>query len=668
MFKLSHSKNINFARIAAKSLDLFNSVPAVKRRKKIQRAFFVLKYFGYGIIGLGILLLVIFGTSLGNFFNVYRQALAGRDNLEQAVDLIQSGRDFSAAAEFSARAENNFQAVRTDLEEAGVGFFVSRLPFVQNEITDLIYLARTAEILSKTLNQGAVLGQSVAVTLDKAGNTGFSSLTVEEKKEVLRLIYQSGPELNGLSAGLDLAYLNLEQVNLSPWFFPVQGRAEKLKLQIRTARDFMSRLTPLSQILPTLLGYPEKGEFLLILNNSAELRPGGGRPTVYGIAETANGDLAALHTAAVSSLDKAAQNKLNIKPPASLAENLGVNRWLLGTAGWSPDWPAAAARIEWLYGREREFSSTLADNFAGEFTGVITLNPEFIVDLMRLVGPVTVGGSEYNQDNFILLLREGENDPAVLADKEIVGRVLNELKIKLFSLPLDYWLETVDIMEENILEKNILLFFNQPPLQDLAVDFGLAGEIKQTAGDYLMVVDANLTGAAVDESVSKNISYSLNQNANGLFGRLKVNYAYGHNLTGPDISYRTYTRVYVPAGSQLVKAEGFSAPAAASGSEAGKTFFGGQIAVAPGEIASLYLEYKLPLELAERLNSGVYDLYIQRQPGSRMAGLTVDLNTDNRIESYRPTGFYADRLDQDRIRWITGLETDKAFGIATDAR
>jgi len=207
-----------------------------------------------------------------------------------------------------------------------------------------------------------------------------------------------------------------------------------------------------------------------------------------------------------------------------------------------------------------------------------------------------------------------------------------------------------------------VIYLADASAQDLIRQDGLAGEVKNTNGDYLMVVDANLTGLKMDQAVNRSIDYRLEQSYNGLFGKLKVIYAHRGGADEKAASYKTYTRVYLPLGSELIKAEGLSQGQAEVTNELGKTCFGAFISIEPGKIGSLYFEYKLPYETSQLTGLGAYELLIQKQPGNDIKELTVDLRFINPVKSYDPTGFNVIRLNN-QIKWQTDLKTDREFKV-----
>lgn len=678
MFKLSKSNDINLAKLSEGAENFFSFVPAIKRRRRRRKILIFFKYFFSFVFVAFFLVLISSSVSFLSGVRVYKNVSAGKDNLTQAVSLMRNSY-FAESLILSAKAENNFFLASEDLQIVKSGFFVQFIPALSYQFDDLEYLTKTAEILSRTARQIGTIGEELNfLSSEQKENYNFSNLSGEKKEKILKLIYESGPELNGLKANLDLAYFNLDKVRFRGILRPFKDKISEFKIQLEEGRSLISKIMPMMEFLSPLAGYPRETNFLVLLQNNDELRPTGGFLGTYGILKIKNGEIIRFDTHDIYHLDMPVKDKINISPPEPLKEYLGIDKWFMRDANWSPDWPTSAKKIAWFYEKENLLLSPKdqINNFTGKFDGLIGLTPKFITSLLDITGPIFIRGEEYNKDNFHELLQyKVEVDYVNLGvpawqRKEIIGQIARELKIKLFNLPFGRWREVIDVISENILRKDIIVFFEDKQWQSLAKNLGWAGEIKNTEGDYLMVVDANLASFKTDAIMNKSLGYRVEQTADGLLAKLKINYAHHGGFDWRTTRYRTYVRVYVPAGSKLIKAESAvgkvqinEGEKSINFSEASKTSFEAFISVEPGAIGSLYCEYKLPANLSELAKSGFYSLYIQKQPGRETEELAVDLKVDNSIKLYNPIGFFAEKIGENRIKWKTSLDTDKVFKI-----
>jgi len=128
--------------------------------------------------------------------------------------------------------------------------------------------------------------------------------------------------------------------------------------------------------------------------------------------------------------------------------------------------------------------------------------------------------------------------------------------------------------------------------------------------------------------------------------------------------YRTYTRIYVPAGSELISVTGNMAndkildPKRHPGTvdtadEFGRRSFGTFIAVEPGETRDLVFAYRLPETIASAAQAGIYSLLVQKEPGIGAVPLTLSLDFGKRVARATPP--------EEQSQW-----GDNLYNISTD--
>lgn len=655
MFYLSKSKHINFS-------VLIDRIPLLKQRRRIRRVFKILKA---GAIAAGILLLVLLFFLSARIFSVkriYDQALAGQANLELAVNLIKKN-DFNSAVVSSRIAADDFNLSLNELSRLKENYFISNLPWALSQLNEAESLLACAKFLSKAVSGGALFGQNLQALSGGDKKLNLANLETEEKKKFLSKIYESAPELNGVKADLDLAWLNLSQVKARGLLAPFKGWIEQAGGHINQVKSILAQAVPLAQLIPALAGYPDKSAFLVMLENNDELRPSGGFLGTYGILRTNNGEITDFYTDDIYHLDMPAQSKMNVEPPAPIKKYLNSG-WYLRDANWSPDWPAAARQIEWFYQMESRLNPQ-ADKISS-FSGVIALTPKLIIDFLAVTGPVVIEGQSYDKNNFQDLLQyrveKGFEQLGVAKwqRKQVIGELAKELKKRIFALPPGKWPAIIAALADNLASKNLLLYFSDQQLEKIAVDSGWAGEIKNYSGDYLMAVDANLGALKTDAVMSRGLEYKVAQSANGFFSQLILSYANNGRPDWKTTTYKSYTRIYVPLGSQLIGVSGYAPGQIDTGSEAGKTWFGFYLTVEPVKINRLAIKYKLPSSIFPAKS---YSLYLQKQPGKEINQVKVDLSFDNDIKSYSPNSLSTQKVGPAELKWEGDLSIDRDFEV-----
>ena len=137
--------------------------------------------------------------------------------------------------------------------------------------------------------------------------------------------------------------------------------------------------------------------------------------------------------------------------------------------------------------------------------------------------------------------------------------------------------------------------------------------------------------------------------------------------------YRTYTRIYVPLGSELISSEGSLAndklknPDLNPGTvdvteELDLTVFGTFTSIEPGETRTLSFEYQLPDSVTEAIDQDLYQLEVIKQIGAADHNLNLEFDFDKTIKAAYP-GEEPDQFGDDLYRLSTKLDQDMQVTI-----
>jgi hypothetical protein len=367
-------------------------------------------------------------------------------------------------------------------------------------------------------------------------------------------------------------------------------------------------------------------------------------------------------------------------PPAPLERYLGVDAWFFRDANWSPDFPTSAERMLDTYTREIQ----MASSSPGEMpNAVIALEPGLFRELLRFTGPITVQGMTFTADNFFDQLEyeveQGflkRNIP--LAERKGVLLALGaSLQERLFALPVSQVPVLIDIVSRAVQRKQIMVYARDSEALAILDARGWTARAKETRGDFLWTVDANLAALKTDGVMQKQVTYTAHPDKDGRYvATVALQYKNTNRMiTWRYTRYRSYTRVYVPEGSEFIRAEGamendrhVSGGRTVPGQvdvmhELGKTVFGAFWAVEPGETRTLSFTYRLPPTVSEAIRSGEYHLDWPKQAGADQTELTLDLNFGKNIVSATPPED-ADQWGDARYRYQTDSLEDRIFNVS----
>ena len=668
MFEQKNKKNIDFSRISDKGHEIVNEIPFVKKRRRFKLGLRLLKS-GF-FISFVFLLFLLFFVILNVFQlkKAYTSLTDGKDQLFQSVEYTKKG-NYKLAYTFSNEAAKNFRKANDVFEGYLNKKYISLIPTIKTQISDIRNLVSSVQVLSSAMSKITKIaaGYKEIATNDKS----YTDLSEQEKYSILKLLYESGPEINGIKANVDLAVFHLEKLHYSGLLKFFETEVKEYEQKLIYFQPLIEKAVPMLQVLPSLLGYPSESTFLVLLQNSDELRPTGGFLGTYGILQNKNGDIKRFDTHDIYHMDMPVKDSLSVEPPKPLKKYLGVPKWFMRDANWSPDWPTAAKQIEWFFYKEDELLTgrNRINNFTGEFDGVIAISPDYIIELLKFTGPMIVDGQSYNEENFMDLLQykveRGYIQLGVPAweRKEVIGEVSKNLKLDLLGKSVNDLLQISAITNDSLNKKNILFYFKDKELQSISEDFNWAGVVKDTRGDYIYVVDANMAALKTDAVIKRTMEYKVEQDVGGLFSRLNISYAHNGSFDWKTTRYRTYTRIYLPDDVNVLNVEGLAVGEEYEVyKEFDKTVEAGFFSLEPGEIGSIKLYYKLPENILQQLKDSSYSLLIQKQSGKEVEPLNVNLHFMKNIKEYLPTGFFVNK-ENETLKWETDLQTDREFSV-----
>lgn len=574
---------------------------------------------------------------------------------QSAVTHIQNAKTEMEQAQQQLVAQN-FEEGRENLNEASSEINKARkifdsfswlkiVPVARTQYYAISYVFDSVDHLIAGVRTLTDVGESVLKPLQSTEANNIDSISVEERQQILQALIDAKPKIESVQEEFDIAAELIEKIPQRGLLASVRTSIEPIQEQVPALQETAQQLVPLSQSLPSFLGYPEQKEYLLLFQNNTELRPTGGFIGTYGIIKMRDGEIISVESDNVYNLDDAAlKNGLSIEPPSPLFQYNGVKKWFLRDSNWSPDFPTSAQKALEFYGLEGG-SETNID-------GVIAIDPSFIASLLEISGPTTVRGITFTSENFVDKLQEhvtqGFQSQGIESPdrKDIIGELGDELMKSIFSLKKSRWPELFLALEKNLGEKHILLWMENQELQEVLASQGWDGHIEQDMNRQdIMIIDANLASLKTDPAVGRNTKYKIFEDDRGYQITVERTYTNTGKLTWKTTRYRTYARVYVPQGSELLSSSGKMVDCKNGDEgpintqdELGHTVYAFFVCVEPGESKTVTLSYRLP---PDRFNQKLYKEYMPitfvKQPGTPGDTIQLEYQSLKNIDRVEPT-------------------------------
>ncbi len=447
--------------------------------------------------------------------------------------------------------------------------------------------------------------------------------------------------------------------------------AAQLPLVTETVESFVE----LSGVAEEILGANGVKRYILVFQNNTEMRATGGFMGSFAEVKVHDGVIEHLNIPGGGTYDLQGILQDNYISPKPL--QLLSARWEFQDANWFPDFPSSARQIIQFYESAGQPS----------VDGVVAVNATYVADLLKLLGPIDMPeyGRLIDSENFIFEAQkivELEYDKEENRPKAFIGDLAPKLLDRALEQSSENFLDYLDAFAEGLVERDIQLYFSDDNIQQQILEEGWGGAVRQTPDDYLMLVNTNLGGGKTDGVIEEDVHVDVNITENGTVENTVTIKRTHHGLKTAlfsGVNNVNYTRLYVPKGSELLSASGFSIPAdtlfdipdedwivdddlyfaatretthkesqTAITEESGKTVFGNWVQTKPGTTSETIFTYRLPFKVSTNEKEGWeikmkellnipqtqrYTLTVQKQSGivDRMTNVSVHLPAEKDV-------------------------------------
>lgn len=393
----------------------------------------------------------------------------------------------------------------------------------------------------------------------------------------------------------------------------VTGLSEKLAL----LDDLVVKAKAVSILLPKLVALDGTKNYLVLLQNNMELRPGGGFIGSFAKVSFERGKLKKLDVNDIYAID--GQLSIHVEPPKEIKEDLGQNNWYLRDSNWESDFPTGARQAQWFYAKE-----------TGErVAGVVALDISAMEELLPVIGPLDLADYKEKitaENLFERAITHAELSffPGSQAKKSFLTALSNQLFNKIFFLPQNNWPGIISALGKSLDEKHISIYLDDPRLFSYLGSQGWTHSLPRPSdqeGDFLSLVEANLGANKVNYYLDRTYNLETTVGKEGeVKQRMRVSYT---NRSPSDVfpggRYKNRMRVYLPFGAKLTKAlwgESDITKNVTGFVDYGRSGYSMLLELAPKEQKTLVLDYSVPVKLEFKDGKANYRLDIIKQAGT----------------------------------------------------
>lgn len=461
----------------------------------------------------------------------------------------ETGRKLDRFGEYwVAQSKTSFALLRPPLIVLG------KYSFVRSHERFISFLDDVARMY-KSIGNVMDKGQDVAASL-------FSPQNEPSGQSPLAVVEALHREVRDTQTTFALAQAQLTQLvtdRAFPFTLPVvEKKSREVLGDFRLIRSSLMTLDQLLTLYPRVSGFTKPATYLVLLQNSNELRPTGGFAGSIARVTFDSGIMTDYTVQDVYALD--GQLKGHVDPPEPIRDLLSQEHWYLRDSNWNPDFSVSGERAAWFYEKE-----------TGEpVDGVAAISLPLVIDLLRITGPLTL--TDYQEritaENFFgksfYYTQEGFF-PGSTQKSDFLGSLSRTLLATVLGSGVKRPAQLFQAVADSLQNRNLQLYFHDPELEQLVRQYRWAGVFLDRTGcvgivpaectrDPLTIIDANLAVSKVnyfikkeavrelvfseDGSLTETVSFTVQNTADTI----------ARGVSGP---YVSYLRLYLPPDASV---------------------------------------------------------------------------------------------------------------------
>lgn len=247
--------------------------------------------------------------------------------------------------------------------------------------------------------------------------------------------------------------------------------------------------------------------FIVLLQNSNELRPSGGFMGSYMRIRTDAKGIEDIHVQDIYVPD--GQLPGHVDPPYPIQEAFGQGWWKLRDANWDVDFASSAATIRWFFEQGGE----------KHVDGLVALNLQFVKKVLGILGGVQLVTyddfvTEKNIDQLAQKYAEIGFKPGSTQKRDFLGAVGEQLKLRFHTLTPQEAVKLAKLVYSELKRGELLLWFDDDAWQQQVVLRHWGGVIRPLlpGTDYLYISEANLGANKANCCVSRSVKQAVTDN------------------------------------------------------------------------------------------------------------------------------------------------------------
>lgn len=389
----------------------------------------------------------------------------------------------------------------------------------------------------------------------------------------------------------------LQRIEISRYPLGVQQQLLQVQHVARSYSQTLEEVTRVYDIVPYLLGYKERTNYFLMIQNETELRSTGGWFTHYAIVGIENGQVRELVVNDVYDFDGKAAG---IPAPPAMQSGLDVKTMKLALSNWDPSLRVTSETVETLFAQQ----GLMKKNDV-----TVTITFDLVKKLLAVVGSVSVDSlGEVTADNLYekVGVLHGQFVPGSQQKNTVVSEFMPKFMESLMTSSIEQKQQILVVLGNAIEERSVMVYStNARVMQALLTPHQTYREIKPEDSP-IAIIDWNWGGNKANQFMKRSTDYLINERD----GKMTITLLYTNESktdTYPEGRYVNVQRLYYPKNFTLRSLVGYATQAKQFTTEQGLPYFVAEMRVDKQETKPVSIE----LDMKSLPNS----LTLYKQPG-----------------------------------------------------
>lgn len=529
---------------------------------------------------------------------------SARHELSLARSALESARQAVTTRDGESAAASLNQAQSALIR---AGSHAGRLPL--NLVSPIPLMGSPVKALSAGVRAGHEVVAAGTLLNEAAGSFVADGEHGTESKDLSGLHGASAKAITALEqAAVHLASARTALVGpADAWLPQISNAAKGLLATVDSAGKQLDGAERALNLLSQLTDPTTDRRILLLSQDTMELRATGGYIGSFGVFRFNHGTVSLER---YDSFEGLPDPEPPVEAPPGLAEAL-PRAWDLSNSNWWPDFPTSARTAMDLFARQG----------GGQVDGVVAVTEHVMAELIGVLGPIQLAdyAAPVTEEGFAKrVLYEVElKRPLDNPRKKFLIELADEVFHRLFALPTDKIPGVADALSKAGSAGDLQIYFADPALQAGVAGTTLDGALPAPDGDFLELVDSNLTAGKANADLVRTVTYRVENGEDGPLATLDIEYANNGPSSEVNPYYNGFLRIYVPGGATLSDdSEGDLEPATDGPYDVIST----SVFVEPGGRLKIQFQYSLPETVSP---AGRYHLTWLRQAGTAADSLTA---------------------------------------------